>query len=71
MSLFDESNDHPIQLVIEHGFYKAETILLVCHGGVIFIHATKVSVKYVKEALNQLDPTIECHQHYDGVTKFV
>lgn len=68
MSLFDELTDRPIQLVLDRGFYKAENILLMCREGITFIQGAKVSLKYVKEALSQLAPTMEHPQHYDGAT---
>lgn len=68
MSLFDELTDRPIQLVLDRGFYKAENILLMCREGITFIQGAKVSLKYVKEALSQLAPTMEHPQHHDGAT---
>lgn len=68
MSLFDELTDRPIQLVLDRGFYKADNILLMCQEGITFIQGAKVSVKYVKEALSQLAPTMERHTHYDVST---
>ena len=69
MSLFDELTDRPIQLVLDRGFYKAENVLLMCQEGITFIQGTKVSLKYVKEALSQLAPTMERHEHYDISTQ--
>lgn len=53
---------------LDRGFYKADNILLMCQEGITFIQGAKVSVKYVKEALNQLAPTMERHTHYDVST---
>lgn len=68
MSLFDDLTDHPIQLVLDRGFYKAENVLLMCQENITFIQGAKCSVKYVKEALSQLVPTMERHTHYDAAT---
>lgn len=65
MSLFDDLTDRPIQLVLDRGFYKADNVLLMCQERITFIQGAKLSVKYVKEALSQLAPTMECHSHYD------
>ena len=68
MSLFDDLTDHPIQLVLDRGFYKAENVLLMCQENITIIQGAKCSVKYVKEALSQLAPTMERHTHYDAAT---
>ncbi len=66
--MFDELTDRPIQLVLDRVFYKAENILWMCREGIPFIQGTNVSLKYVKEPLSQLAPTMEYYQHYDGAT---
>lgn len=68
MSLFDNLTDRPIQLVLDRGFYKADNVLLMCQEGITFIQGAKLSVKYVKEALSHLAPTMERHSHYDAAT---
>lgn len=68
MSLFDNITDRPIQLVLDRGFYKAENVLLMCQENITFIQGAKRSLKYVKEALSQLAPTMERHTNYDAST---
>lgn len=64
MGLFDELTDRPIQLVLDRGFYKEDNVLLMCQENITFIQGAKMTVNYVKEALKQIEPTMERHSNY-------
>lgn len=70
ISLFDMMDKRPIQLVLDRGFYSKSNIQLMQKENIHYIIAGKKSTNVIKEAIQQVLPTIKNFQNLDRTTNY-
>lgn len=62
--LFDGLERKNIRLVMDRGFYSQENVVQLCQENMTFILGSKLSLKYVQNAINSVIDDLDDYQYY-------